>query len=875
MRIKFLFLLFSILMLFNMQLYAQSCSEALNTAATDFKNGRFDDVIYLLNHCYDDLEYIEKIEARKLLAQSWLVKDSIWQAEDEIKELLLLKFNYEPAYDDSPLFIEYLEKVRSDLSANLTTSVSKRAENLLETPATIKVITAENIRNRAYRHLEEVLYDVPGFDISCNKGILYSLIYQRGYRSSLTDRTMLIVDGVEENGLSSNHAYISGQYPLSYIKKIEIIYGPASTMYGANAFAGVINVVTKSAEDIIPAGKKTGVHAQAGYGTWNTRFADVTTALKYNNISFTLTGRLYQSDEMNLSSYNDWDYQLGDNTHYSKSLTVTGAKATKIAESFPDAEGTFYTKQNTGNSLSLIPTQKAIDFAKATDQKAMDTTLLGHKIGYTNHTNDWALYAKLKISDFTLGFQTWRREEGSIGFFNDKRAGSRNGSIWIPEESMLYMKYDKYISDKFSLSVFTRFKAHKLNDDSKSVRLSSYDNGGLQLDDLILQTESKWKTTYYSRISKQLRTEIKVLYTGSKLKTIGGIEVRNSHIQGPYLTGDTIYPSENAIPDSDPGGYHFNQLDVGMYAQSTYKPYENFKITLGGRVDYNKTRINGGYNPVFNPRVAMVYAPKTYSKNNMVYLKALYATAFKDASLNTKFSTTSDRLLSNPKLAPERVQNFELNAYWKHIFKTNDIYFSADAAAYRSKYTGVVGTASVETTINGQRVTTKQYQPIGALRIYGIQSNVLFVYHPFSLETNYTFTHPLNTKDEEGNTQNLRVADIASHQINTILNLQIKNQFNINLRINYVGKRETAQDSASLANPAKVQFVPAFTIVSGAIAYSHPQILKGLTAQMFINNILDKEYFHPGIRDADGSTYPVLLPQNRRFTGIKLIYDLQ
>ncbi len=874
MKITTLLLFFSMLISYNMQVAAQSCSEALNTAAGDFKNGRFDEVIYLLNHCYDNLEYIEKIEARKLLAQSWLVKDSIWQAEAEIKELLLLKFNYEPTYDDSPLFIEYLEKVRNDLSANLTTSVSKRAESLLETPATIKVITADNIRNRGYRHLEEVLYDVPGFDISSCKGILYSLIYQRGYRSSLTDRTMLIVDGVEENGLSSNHAYIAGQYPLSYIKKIEIIYGPASTMYGANAFAGVINVVTKNAEDIIPTGKKTGIHAQAGYGTWNTRFADVTTALKYNNISLTLTGRIYQSDEMDLSGYDDWDYKLGDNSHYNNILTVTRAKALNIAESFPEAENIYYNKQNTPDGLRLTPTQQAIAFAMTTDQKAMDTTLLGHKIGYTNHTNDWALYGKLKISDFTMGFQTWRREEGSIVFFNDKRSGSRNGSVWIPELSMLYMKYDKYISDKFSLSVFTRFKAHKLNDDSKSVKLSAYDNGGLQLADLIAQKEAQWQTTYYSRISKQLRTEIKALYTGSKFKTIGGIEVRNSHIQGPYLTGDTIYPSENAIPDDDPGGYHFNQLDIGMYAQSTYEPYENLKLTLGGRVDYNKTRINGGYNPVFNPRVAVVYAPKTYSKNNLIYLKALYATAFKDASLNTKFSTTSDRLLSNPKLAPERVQNIEVNAYWKHIFN-NNLYFLADAAAYRSNYTGVVGTASVETTINGRRVTTKQYQPIGALHIYGLQSNASFVYHQFLLETNYTFTYPLNTKDEEGSEQNLRVADIASHQINTILNLRIKNQLNINLRINYVGKRKTAQDSTSLANPAKVHSVPAFTILSGAITYSHPQILKNFTAQLFANNIFDKEYFHPGIRDADGATYPVLIPQNRRFIGLKLLYDLQ
>ncbi len=62
---------------------------------------------------------------------------------------------------------------------------------------------------------------------------------------------MLLIDGVEDNDLASSTAWISRQFPLSNIDRIEVVYGPASTMYGANAFAGVINVITKEPEQVV------------------------------------------------------------------------------------------------------------------------------------------------------------------------------------------------------------------------------------------------------------------------------------------------------------------------------------------------------------------------------------------------------------------------------------------------------------------------------------------------------------------------------------------------------------------------------------------------------------------------------------------------
>ena len=122
------------------------------------------------------------------------------------------------------------------------------------------------------------LFHLPGFDVSRGNGVHYSNIYQRGYRSLNTDRTLLLFDGVEENNLWSTTAPLSRQHPLTNVERVEVIYGPTSTMYGANAFLGVINAITKEPEDITGIDNRLGVRSQVSFGSWQTRYAELTVA---------------------------------------------------------------------------------------------------------------------------------------------------------------------------------------------------------------------------------------------------------------------------------------------------------------------------------------------------------------------------------------------------------------------------------------------------------------------------------------------------------------------------------------------------------------------------------------------------------------------
>jgi iron complex outermembrane receptor protein len=145
--------------------------------------------------------------------------------------------------------IKQLEQERDFFNQEIQTA-SARDENLREAPATMVVVTAKEIKQRGYTDLPEVIKDLPGFDVMIANGTAYMMAYQRGYRTPQTTRTLFMINGVVDNLLWSHEAAISRQYPLSNIKRIEVLYGPASAVYGPNAFLGIINIITYDGTEV-------------------------------------------------------------------------------------------------------------------------------------------------------------------------------------------------------------------------------------------------------------------------------------------------------------------------------------------------------------------------------------------------------------------------------------------------------------------------------------------------------------------------------------------------------------------------------------------------------------------------------------------------
>jgi outer membrane receptor for ferrienterochelin and colicins len=118
-------------------------------------------------------------------------------------------------------------------------------------PAVATVITAEEIKAMGARSLDEVLETVAGLHVAPSPLNRLDSIYSiRGIHSGFNPHTLVLMNGIPVTNLFNGGRPILFRYPVSSISRIEVIRGPGSAVYGADAFSGVINIVTKDASDL-------------------------------------------------------------------------------------------------------------------------------------------------------------------------------------------------------------------------------------------------------------------------------------------------------------------------------------------------------------------------------------------------------------------------------------------------------------------------------------------------------------------------------------------------------------------------------------------------------------------------------------------------
>jgi iron complex outermembrane receptor protein len=143
-------------------------------------------------------------------------------------------------------------------------TASKIPQKISEAPSTVSVITAEDIRQRGYRALTEVLQSVPGVTVSYDRNYNYANIRGLGNPGDLNTRILILIDGRRLNDVVYDQGAIGTEFPidLSLIERVEFVPGPGSAIYGSSAFFGVVNVITKSgaalAGQTISVGRFTG-----------------------------------------------------------------------------------------------------------------------------------------------------------------------------------------------------------------------------------------------------------------------------------------------------------------------------------------------------------------------------------------------------------------------------------------------------------------------------------------------------------------------------------------------------------------------------------------------------------------------------------------
>ncbi len=895
------------------------CAILLRGAERSHGEGRLEEARQRLQECLEaEATDPQKAHVHALLAKIWIDEDDEESAKAEVRILIDLEPGFTASPTDPRRFIEYVEDEKHRRSAKTVSSVSKVDEPLREAPATVIVVTAEEIERRGYLDLEELLHDLPGFDISRGNGDVYSNIYMRGYRSDRSDRMLLIIDGVEQNDLHSNAVYLSRQYPLSNVDRVEVVYGPASTIYGANAFTGVISITTKAPAAFLEKDSRLGTAVEVGGGSFGTSFLDATVAGQTANgrLRWSLTGRSYRSDEQDLAGFDDWDYDdsVLDELDYQEVMRLGGALGlalVPVCEEFPEE---CQVVREGGEIVAIEPTVFGAELARDLD-KQLFAVLQDRSLAYSDETDDWAVDAKLQFGALTLGLQTWRREEGTASWYTDFLRGT--GSAWTPEQTNVYVRYAHPLSANLRMALFSRFKSHQVGGSSSSYFVT-FANRNLNIFDLIFISPPTLSEISFSQKSTQFRNELTFVYEPSEaFNLVSGIEARNSSLQPDFKTAalDQVRPDdfgpEVSFFDIQISTAKIETTDLGVFVQASYKPREDFKIVAGGRLDTNSIRRDevfrtldffplGEHSPeacdlfklgpfpcdlettrlpeiedsgtVFNPRLAFVYTPGDF------VFKAIYAEAFKDPSSFQKLTREPGiRNFISPDLKPERVRNTEFSFSWQSGEE-----ISVDFAAYQADYTDAV---ALKNTINPailedpfaiideSFITNGQFENLGSLRIRGAQINARYRFEIFDLFGNYTYTEPFNTEPTDELGQPLlgidekRIGDIASHRLNLGANLAFGERWNVNLRANWVDDRRTGATTTVVDNP--FDEIDSYFVANSALSYKG--FPAGATWQLVVRNLFDAEYFHPGVQRA-GAGFASRLPQPGRTVFVRLVY---
>ncbi|MCF6201303.1 MAG: TonB-dependent receptor plug domain-containing protein [Hydrogenimonas sp.] len=171
----------------------------------------------------------------------------------------------------------HAQEVRAIQLERVVVSAANSEQDEEDVTEDITVITAEEIQERGYKTLKDALASVSGVSFTSNGGFGQpTSIYLRGLRS---DQALVLIDGIRVNDVTGLNGAQYELYRLDNVERIEVVKGPQSGVWGADATAGVINIITKNS------GKKF-LSYGFNFGTFDSRSFDLSVGARVGQFDY-------------------------------------------------------------------------------------------------------------------------------------------------------------------------------------------------------------------------------------------------------------------------------------------------------------------------------------------------------------------------------------------------------------------------------------------------------------------------------------------------------------------------------------------------------------------------------------------------------------
>lgn len=716
-----------------------------------------------------------------------------------------------------------------------------------EAPAAIYVISAKQIAERGYRTLSDALHDIPGIDFQHNYGIYPDLIHQRGLVGGM-QRTLIYIDGIPDNNLNEN-AMLAGsvRFPLNNVARIEVISGPASALYGANAFNGIINIIMKDGAS--SPGNQVDLTLGSYEATSANKFANPGAAASFSArgasegttpIQYSVFGYYYQTDGPNMGGIQGLDPKQNG--------------ATKENPNYNYKYDPFYkfSKELCGNTM-CNPDANSVGYYwspgyNVSGEKTYNITAKFSKGGLRFETVNWQyLQGQGTFPNGTQQIDVMK--PGSFGLPGFK------GSRWDFKSNSILIGYNHKINETLSIDTEGIVRNSEVLNSSGEAYPNQVGPGA------VYRPTDTTVANNYSRPDYGYFGESRINWNpSSKVSLILGISAKNFVVGKDYGSSD-----------------RYQYSNYAMFVQQVYRPVSKLAFTIGYRRDYITT-----YGYASTPRISAIY-----QATKDLTFKFLVGRAFREPSAIELFSLTPQRK-PNASLTPEKLTSVEFGVGYRF---TQGLYSSIQTF-YNSISDLILQVQTNDASTIGNftpKSTWLQNQNVGRANIFGIESELVWdVKKNLSLHFNHTYnkgyyydlptglTTSPSTEGRLGSNYRDDLEAILYKEILGITKIPSRGDIpNIAPHKAFLGVTYYLQPKISLyagTNYVDVRRSIATNPTGSVAGY---QMLKinirwedfftdGMFLQLQTNNVLNEQFFDPGIRVATGEYYPTQHPLERR-----------
>jgi iron complex outermembrane receptor protein len=507
-------------------------------------------------------------------------------------------------------------------------SAATVAQKRSDASMTIYIVTDEQIRTRGYQTLEDILDDIPEIEIQNNAVNETRNAYSaRGVSGN--EKFLILLDGFRFNSPAGSPHIIGHNFPVHHARQVEIALGPASALYGVDAFAGVVNIITR------PGAEQPGVAGELVYGSFNTADGYVHGGQRFDDVSVALAAYAHHSDGPDYPAAYPDDFRW-----YRDVYRRTG----QVLESpfVPDR---------------VVETGPPRPFDVASDA--------------------YFLQGRVDVGGFTFGYaRSFERHSSSVGTQPEYAVYSADARIATNHVSAYASHTHRLPGDAVTLETSAHYATYDMLPTSRFINTySGYYNGGYKYSterSMNLDVQLNYRPAAWLSLTQGVSTsDISAVPKGADLPRpfdpTEAAETQNI----PHVGTDVVDAGGNslAVPVRF---YHVNERSYGAYTEALVTPVEALRLTLGARYDQHER-----YGGTFNPRLGLVFKPRAD-----LALRAHLATAslapgpyrafqnFGSFTVERDASNVPTGLSSvfwfvpNPELQPENIRSAEANVSW-------------------------------------------------------------------------------------------------------------------------------------------------------------------------------------------------------------------